>query len=110
MKHFANFLISKMCEAPEGEHAQWVNVWRVLAPLRTHCLAEATFECAISLRGRFTTGMQDLVDTHLLSKCMTLHSNVPPVQHRAKGQGVAVARHFAAHAQFDVRPWHRVSR
>ena len=41
---------------------------------------------------------------------MALHSNLPPLQRWVKGQGVAVARHMAARACFDVRPLQRVSR
>ena len=112
MQHFANMQMSKMWEAlaPERAHAQWVNVWRVLALLRTYCPAEAAVERAISLRGRFCSSMQDIVETHVLSMCMALHSNLPPLQQWAKGQGVAVARHPAARARFDLRPRQRVSR
>ena len=104
--------MSKMWEAlaPERAHAQWVNVWRVLALLRTYCPAEAAVERAISLCGRFCSRPQDIVETHVLSMCMALHSNLPPLQQWAKGQGVAVARHLAARARFDLRPRQRVSR
>ena len=54
VQHFATMQMSKMWEAlaPEKAHAQWVNVWRVLALLPTYCPAEAAVERAISLRGR----------------------------------------------------------
>ena len=54
--------------------------------------------------------MHDTVQTHVLSMCMALHSNLPPLQLWAKGQGIAVARHLAARARFGVRPRQRVSR
>ena len=54
--------------------------------------------------------MQDLMETHVPSMCMALHSNLLPLQQWAKGQGVVVARHLAARARFNVRPRHRVSR
>ena len=81
VQHFANVQMSKMWEAlaPEKPHAQWVNVWRVLALLRTYCPAELAVECAISLPGRFSNSMQDIVETHVLSMCMALHSNLPPI-------------------------------
>ena len=103
--------MSKMWEAlaPEKAHARWVNVWCVLALLRTYCPAEAAVERAMSLRGRFCSSMQDIVETHVLSMCMALHSNLPPLRQWAKGQGVAVARHLAACARFDLRPRQRVS-
>ena len=65
VKRFANVQMSKMWEAlaPKRVHAQWVNVWCVLALLRTHCLAEAAIERAISLPRRFTSSMQDLLET-----------------------------------------------
>ena len=112
VQHCANVQMFKMGEAlaPERAHAQWMNVWRVLALLRTYCPAEAAVERAISLRGRFCSRMQDIVETHVLSMCMALHSNLAPFRHRAKGQGVAVARHLAARARFDLRPRQRVSR
>ena len=112
VQHFATVQMSKMWEArpPERAHAQWGNVWRVLALLRTYCPAEAAVERAISLRGRFCSSMHDNVETHVLSMCMALHSNLPPLQQWAKGQGVAVARHLATHARFDVRPRQRVSK
>ena len=55
VQHFATVQMSKMWEAlaPERAHAQLVNVWRVLALLRTYCPAEAAVERAISLRGKF---------------------------------------------------------
>ena len=53
--------------------------------------------------------MQDIVETHVRSMCMALHSNLPPLQQWAKRQGVAVARHLAARARFDPRPRQRVS-
>ena len=111
VQHFANVQMSKMWEAlaPEKAHAQWVNVWRVLALLRTYCPAEAAVERAISLRRRFISSMQDIVETHVLSMCMALHSHLPPLQQWAKGQGVAAARYLAARAHFDVRPRRRVS-
>ena len=112
VQHFATVQMSKMWEAlaPERAHALWVNVWRVLALLRTYCLAEAAVQRAISLRGRLCSNMHDVVETHVLSMCMALHSNLPPLKQWAKGQGVAVARHLAARARFDLRPRHRVSR
>ena len=111
VQHFANVQMSKMWEAlaPKKAHAQWVNVWCVLALLQTYCPAEATVERAISLRGRFGSSMQDIVETHVLSMCMALHSNLPPLQQWAKGQGIAVARHLVARAGFDLRPRQRVS-
>ena len=48
----------QMCKCPRCgrpwplAHAQWVNVWCVLALLRTYRPAEAAVECAISLCGR----------------------------------------------------------
>ena len=112
VQHFATVQMSKMWEAlaPERAHAQWVNMWRVLALLRTYCLAAAAVERAISLRGRFSSSMHDIVDTHVLSMSMALHSNLPLLQQWAKGQGVAVAHHLAARARFDRRPRQRVSR
>ena len=81
VQHFATVQMTKMWEAlaPERAHAQWVNVWRVLALLRTYCPAEAAVERAISLRGRFCSSMHDTVETHVLSICMALHSNLPPL-------------------------------
>ena len=110
VQHFANVQMSKMWEAlaPERAHAQWGNVWRVLALLRTYCPAEAAVERAISLRGRLCSSMHDTVETHVVSMCMALHSNLPPLQQWAKGQGVAVAHNLAAHARFDLRPRQRV--
>ena len=112
MQHFASVQMSKMWEtlATEKAHAQWVNLWRVLALLRTYCPSEADVDRAISLRGRFCRSMQDIVETHVLSMCMPLHSNLPPLQQWARGQGVAVARHLAVCAHFDLRPRQRVSR
>ena len=112
VKHFSNVQTSEMSEALalEKAHAQWVNVWCVVALLRTYCPAEAAVECAISVRGSFNSSMQDIVETHVLSMCMPLHSNLPPLQQRAKGQGVAVACHLGARARFDVRPRQRVLR
>ena len=112
VQHFATVQMSKMWEAlaPERAHAQWGNVWRVLALLRTYCPAEAAVERAISLCGRFCSSMHDTVETHVLSMCMALHSNLPPLQQWAKGQGVAVARHLAAPARFDPCPRQRVSK
>ena len=112
VQHFATVQMSKMWEAlaPERAHAQWGNVWRALALLRTYCPAEAAVERALSLRGRFCSILRDTVETHVLSMCMALHSNLPPLQQWAKGQGVAVARHLAAHARFDLRPRQRVSK
>ena len=108
---FAKTPMSRLREAltPEREHLQWVNVWRVLPPLRTYCPAEATVERAISMRGRFTGSMHDMEDTHVLSMCMALHCNVPPLRQWVKRQGVGVARKPAANARFDVRPRHRAS-
>ena len=96
--------------APERAHAQWVNVGRIHALLRTYCPAEGVVECAISLRGRFCSNMHDIVETHVLSMCMALHSKLSPLQQWAKGQGVAVARQPAARARFELRPRQRVSR
>ena len=111
VQHFANVQMSKMWEAfaPEKAHAQWVNVWRVLALLRTYCPTEGAVERAISLCGRFGSSMQDIVETYVLSMCIALHSNLPPLQQWAKGQGVVVARHLAARAHFDLRPRQGVS-
>ena len=64
----------------------------------------ATVERAISMRGRFTNSMHDMEDTHVLSMCMALHCNLPPLRQWAKGQGVEVASKLAANARFDVRP------
>ena len=114
VRTFAKTPMSRMWEAltPEREHVQWVNVWRVLALLRTYCPAEAVVERAISLRGRFTNSMHDMEDTHVLSMCMALHCNMPPLRQWVKGQGVEVASKLAANARFDVRPrhtvWHRI--
>ena len=82
VKHFANVQMSKMWEAlaAERKHARWVIVWRVPVLLRTYCCAETATECAISLRGRFTCNMQNVAETHVLSMCMALHSNLPPLQ------------------------------
>ena len=104
VQHFANVQMCKMWEAfaPKEGHAQLVNVWCVLALLRTYCPAEAAVECTISVRGRFWSSMHDIVETHVLSMCMVLHSNLPPLRQWAKGQGFA--RHVAARARFDVRP------
>ena len=96
--------------APEKAHAQWVNVWCVLALLRTYCRAEGAVECAISLRGGFSSSLQHVVETHVLSMCMAVHSNLPALQQWAKRQGVAVARYLAARARFDPPPRQRVSR
>ena len=76
VQHFAIVQMSKMWEAlaPETAHAQWVNVWRVLALVRTYCPVEAAVGRAISLRERFCSSMQDIVETHVLSMCMALHS------------------------------------
>ena len=71
----------------------------------TYCRAEAVVECDISLRGEFSSSMQDIVETHVLSMSMALHSNLPPLQQWAKGQGVALARHLAARARFDQMAW-----
>ena len=110
VQHFATVQMSKMWQAlaPERGHAKWVNVWRVLALLCTYCPTEAAVERAISLRRRFSSNMHDIVETHVLSMCVALHFNLPPLQQWAKGQGVAVARHLAARARFDVRPRQRV--
>ena len=109
---FAKTPIPRMWEAlaPEREHLQWVNVWRVLSLLRTYCPAKDAVQRAISLRGRFTSSMHDMEDTHVLSMCMALHCNLPPLRQGVKGHGVQVARKLAANARFDVRPRHRVSR
>ena len=107
---FAKTPMSRMWEAltPEREHLPWVNVWRVLSLLRTYCPAAAAVERAISLSGRFTGSMHDMEDTHVLSMCMALHWNLPPLRQWMRGQGVQVARKLAANARFDVRPRHRV--
>ena len=86
VQHFATVQMSKMWEAlaPERAHAQWVNVWRVLALSRTYCPAEAAVERAISWRGRFCRNMHDIVETHVLSMCVALHSHLPPLQQWAK--------------------------
>ena len=112
MQHFAIVQMSKMWEAlaPERAHAQWVNVWHVLTLLRTYCPAEAAVERAISLRWRFCSSMHDILETHVLSMCMALHCNLPPLQQWAKGQGVAVARNLTARARCDLRPRQRGSR
>ena len=112
MQLFTTVQMSKLWEAsaPERAHAQWVNVWCALAPLRTHCPAEAAVGCAISLRSRFCSSMHDIVETHVPSMCMALHSNLPPLQQWAKGQGAPVARHLAARARLALRPRQRVSR
>ena len=112
VQHFATVQMCKMWGAlePERAHAQWANVWRVFALLRTYCPAEAAVERAISLQGGLCSNMHDVVETHVLSMCMVLHSNLPPLQQWAKGQGVAVARHLAARARFNLRPRQRVSR
>ena len=106
VRTFAKTPLSRMWEAltSEWEHVQWVNVWRVLALLRTYCPAEAAVERAISLRGRFTNSLHDMEDTHVLSMCMALHCNLPPLRQWVKGQGVEVASKLAANARFDVRP------
>ena len=106
VKHFANVQMSHMWEAlaPEKADAQRVNVWCVVALLQTYCPAEAAVERAISLRGSLSISMRDIAETHVLSMCMALHSNLPPLQHWEKGQGVASARHLSARVQFDVRP------
>ena len=96
--------------APKKEHAHWVNVWCVLALLRTCCLAEAAVERAISLCGRFSSGMQDIVETRVLSMCTALQSSLSPLEQWAKGHGVAVAHHLVARARFDLRPRRRVRR
>ena len=112
LKHFASVQMFKMWEALalEKAHAQWVNVWCVLPFLRIYCPTEAAVKRAISLRGRFSSSMQDIVETHVLSMCMALHSNLPPLQQWAKGQGVVVAPHLVARVRFDLRPRQRVSR
>ena len=79
VQHCANVQTSKIWEAwaVERAHVQWVNVWRVLALLRTYCPIEAAIERAISLCGRLCSSMQDIVEKHVLSMCMALHSNPP---------------------------------
>ena len=79
--HFANVQMSKMWEALalEKAHEQWVNVWCVIVMLRTCCPTEAVVERGISLRGRLRSSMQDIVETHVLSICMALHSNLHPL-------------------------------
>ena len=111
IQHCANVQMCKMWEAlaPEKAHAQLVNVWCVLALLRTYCLAKAAVECTISVRGRLWSSMDDIVETHLLSPCIALHFNLPPLRQWTKEQGFALARHVAARARFDVRPNQRVS-
>ena len=112
VQHFANVQMSKMWEAllPSQAHAQWVNVWRVLVLVRTYCPAKGAVERPVSLRGRLSSSMQDIVETHVLSMCMALHSNLPLLQQWAKGQGVAMARHLAARVRFYMRPRQRISR
>ena len=58
-EHMIKYFESKMWEAlaPEKAHAQWVNVWCVLALLRTYCPAKAVVQCATSLRGSFSSSM-----------------------------------------------------
>ena len=65
MQHFATVQMSEIWEAlaPERAHSQWVNVWHVLALLRTYSPVEAAVERAISLRSRFCSSMHDIVDT-----------------------------------------------
>ena len=75
----------------------------------THCPGEAAVERAILLPGRFTSSMHDMEDPHVLSMCMALHCNLPPLRQWVKGHGVEVARKLAADARFDVRLRHRVS-
>ena len=53
--------------------------------------------------------MHGIMEMQVLSMCMALHSNLPALQLWTKGQGVAVARHLAAGARFDLRPKHWVS-
>ena len=53
--------------------------------------------------------MHDMEDTDVLSMCMALHCNLPPLRQWVKGQGVEVGCKLAANARFDVRPRHRVS-
>ena len=79
--HFANLQMFKMWEALalEKVHAPWVTMWCVLALLRTYWPDKAAVERAISLRGRFRSRMQDIVETHVLSMCMALHSKLPPL-------------------------------
>ena len=78
VQDFATVQPSKMWAAlaPERAHAQWGDVCRVLALLRTYCPAEAALERATSLR---VSSMHDIVETHVLSMCMALHSNLPPL-------------------------------
>ena len=110
-QHFANVQMSKIWEAfaPEKAHAHPVNLWRVVALLRRYCPVEDAVERVISLCARFNSSMQDIVETHVLSMCMVLHSSLPPSQRWVEAQGVALARHLAACAGFDVRPRRRVS-
>ena len=77
-KRFANVQMSMVWEplSPKREHAQLVHVFCVLALLRTFCPSEAVVEWAISLRGTFTTSMQGLVETHVFSICLALHSTL----------------------------------
>ena len=107
VKRFANMQVSKMWE--EKVQAQWVNLWCVIALLPTYYPADAAVECAISLRGGFSSSMHGIVETHVRSMCMALHSNLPPLEEWAKGQGVPRARHLPARARFDVRPRERFS-
>ena len=111
VQHFANVQMSNMWEAlaHEKAYARWVNLWCVLVLLRTYCPAEVAVECAMSLCWRYSTSTQDIVETHVLSMCMALHSNLPPLQQWAKGPGIAVARPLVASAHFDLRPRRRVS-
>ena len=53
--------------------------------------------------------MHDMEDTHVLSMCMALHCNLPPLRQWVKGQGVEVACKLAAKARFHVCLRHSVS-
>ena len=53
--------------------------------------------------------MHDIVQTHIFTVCMALHSDLHPLQQWAKGEGVTLPRHQATRALFDVRPRQRVS-
>ena len=81
LKHVANVQTSELWEALASEKAlaHSVNVWCVLELLRTYCPAYAALECSISLRGRLSSSIHDIVDTHVLSMCMPLHSSLPPL-------------------------------
>ena len=113
LEQFSKVPMSKIWESLvlDVVHPSWVNVWHVFALLRTYCPVEAAVVQSISLRGRFTTtSMHDMVETHVLSMCMALHSNPPSLREWAQHQGVQVARHLVAWVCFDVHPRKSVSK